>query len=66
MGEPVDLGETKATALLGRFGREERLEYPLQNIGRDPGAGIGHPHGNEGALNLCDRLVLGQDHILRR
>jgi hypothetical protein len=66
MGEAVDLRQAETGALAERLGREERLENPGQDIGRDSDAGVGHRQGDEVALELIDPVALLERDVSRR
>jgi len=66
MREAVDLCQAKTGAFSKRFGREERLEYPRQDIRRDSHPGVGHRKRHEVSLELIHAVVLLQRDVERR
>src|SRR5262249_61170390 len=58
MRKAVDLRQSETGAFTERFGREERLENPRQDVRRDPDAGICHRKGHEVTLKPTYRITL--------
>lgn len=46
LDEAMHHGEPEPRALAGGFGRKEGLEYPIEDVFRDAGAGVGHAHNH--------------------
>ena len=66
MGKAVDLRQSETGAFPERFGREERLENPRQDVGRDADAGVCHRKGDEVSLKLIHRVAFLNAHVSRR
>src|SRR3546814_15862087 len=58
LGEVAHLEQAEAGAALA-FGREERLEDLLENVGRNATAGIGHRHADI----VAARQEIGRAHV---
>ena len=65
VGKPVDLRQSKASALPERFRAEKRLENSRQDVRRNADTGIAHRECNEISLELFHLVALLEGNVLR-
>src|SRR3569833_1268219 len=66
VNEAVDLAQTEAGALADFLGREDRIEYLRQEVGRNARARVAEPDRGEGAVEVASLRVDRRHHFRQR